>query len=287
MNDIVFFALILLTLTRLLGLGLSVDLFLLMKIRRFYYLVIGWGFWVLAGIIPIVADIYTEGGTYDFLILLNAIFALEGLLLLLLGFVAYYRELPTKIVTILSFSVLIVPISFSIVLDTNFITQNIVAPSIIVTYLLVFLGAIYERSRLRAIVGRGIKWFYATSVIGTLFAIFLIFLQLASPTSGNEYGLYNSTDIIAIIINYSFGVFASFAITILLLVYENGIISKQSNILKDSYSHSLGNQTQIIMGCTDIIHLQYPENKELNEIVNMIKEKAEEAGELIMKVRNL
>jgi len=80
---------------------------------------------------------------------------------------------------------------------------------------------------------------------------------------------------------------ASVLVAILLLVYENGIITKQSYNLKDSYTHSLGNQTQIIMGCVDIIQLQFPENNELNEMVSKIKEKAEEAGELISKVRKL
>jgi hypothetical protein len=67
---------------------------------------------------------------------------------------------------------------------------------------------------------------------------------------------------------------------------EQGMYLKKENLLKDNYSHKIGNILQIIVGAGATIKAR-SDSKDVNSSIDLILERSEEAGELINKIREM
>ncbi|MHA1228685.1 MAG: hypothetical protein ACTSPV_18320, partial [Candidatus Hodarchaeales archaeon] len=89
-------------------------------------------------------------------------------------------------------------------------------------------------------------------------------------------------------INYLYGSIITMLILFLVLIYERGISDNIRDKLKDDYSHTLGNQTQILLGAVNILEKICPkENIETEKIIQQMKKVTINAGELIQEIRSL
>ena len=142
--------------------------------------------------------------------------------------------------------------------------------------------------KMRKKFGREIKWYYITAIYGVIVIIGSIYLS-TTWNSSFSYGLYESTNELAIMINYILGIGVAIFAAINMFAIEYGIITTQKFILKDNYSHDLGNMIQVVMGCTYVIrHFQTISNE--SEVVTMldkIEDISLKAGKLIGEVRKL
>jgi hypothetical protein len=67
---------------------------------------------------------------------------------------------------------------------------------------------------------------------------------------------------------------------------EQGIFLKKQNLLKDDYSHKIGNILQIIVGAGTTIKA-FSDSAEVKSSTDLILQRSEEAGELIKRIREM
>ncbi|MFX1534471.1 MAG: hypothetical protein ACFFDI_09650 [Promethearchaeota archaeon] len=288
LQSLVFYSLIILTFIRLIGLGISVNIYLTLRKKRSFYLISGWACWVLAGILPIFAYNTSNQFFHELLLTFNATFMLEGFVLIILGILSYYRTVPTKISFIIIIGLFILPPSLAI-LGLYEVSINLIAvPLLYIAFFVTVIGAWIEKPKMKKTFGREIKWYYITAIYGGLVIIGLIYLSVTS-NSNVSYGLYESTNELAIMINYLLGIGVTILAAINMFALEYGIITNQKFALKDNYSHDLGNMIQVVMGCVYVIrHFQTISNE--SEVINMldkIEDISLKAGKLIGEVRKL
>jgi hypothetical protein len=120
-----------------------------------------------------------------------------------------------------------------------------------------------------------------------LFLIGYILILSYLRLNGYDYGLYMSDDVYAIMANYGGIAMVTLLGIMVFLHLEQGIYHKQRNILKDDYSHKIGNILQIIMGAGSIISDESLSKEGTNDKANLILKKANEAGELIKQIRKM
>ncbi|MFX1255131.1 MAG: hypothetical protein ACFFCZ_26260 [Promethearchaeota archaeon] len=278
---------IVLTFIRLIGLGISVNTYLSLRRKRSLYLISGWVCWVFAGILPIFAYNTSNQFFHKLLLTFNATFMLDGFILIIIGIVSYYRTVPTKIASILIIGLFILPPILTI-LGLYELSINLNATLLYVAFFVTVIGAWRERPKMRKAVGREIKWYYITAIYGVIVIIGLIYLSITS-NSTISYGLYESTNEIAIVINYLLGIGVAILAAINMFALEYGVITTQKFVLKDNYSHDLGNMIQVVMGCVYIIrHFQTISNElEVITMLDKIEDTSLKAGKLIEEVRKL
>jgi hypothetical protein len=120
-------------------------------------------------------------------------------------------------------------------------------------------------------------------VVLIVYILVLAYLRI----NGYEYGLFTSRDVYAIMANYGGIAMVTLVGIIIFLHLEQGIYHKQGSILKDDYSHKIGNILQIIMGAGSIITDESFSKEETTDKANLILKKANEAGELIKQIRKM
>ncbi|MFX0065799.1 MAG: hypothetical protein ACFFC7_26800 [Candidatus Hermodarchaeota archaeon] len=279
---------IILTFIRCIGLGISVNTYLTLRKKRSLYLISGWISWVLAGILPIFAYNTSNKFFHELLLTFNATFMLDGFILIIVGIISYYRTIPTKIASIIIIGLFILP-PFLTILGLYEVAINLIAvPLLYLAFFLTVIGAWRERPKMRKAVGREIKWYYITAIYGIIVLIGFFYLS-ATSNSDVSYGLYESTNELAIMINYLLGIGVAILAAINMFALEYGIITTQKFVLKDNYSHDLGNMIQVVMGCAYVIrHFQTISNEpEVVAMLDKIENTSLKAGKLIEEVRKL
>lgn len=277
MNEVVFFSLLLLIFIRLIGLGLSVDIYLRNHAPKFKVFILGWTFWFLAGIFPILSDITNDIVLVDTFLVINGILASLGTLMIYLGIIYNFKYIQLKVIVLLCVFQTITSITLAIFISSQIaigFSLVIIELSIIsIVFLHVFKGKTFI-----TYVGKSIIWYYGVVIIGILFSV----VSIIQFSKGYQYGLYYSNDYTAIYLNYSLGVGITILTVILFIHFEYSILNQQKFELKDIYSHTLGNIMQSILSATELLELDKEE-----DLLNMIKEKCSNASELIKKIRKL
>ncbi|MFX1316657.1 MAG: hypothetical protein ACFE9T_12400 [Promethearchaeota archaeon] len=277
MNEMVFLVIFLLLFIRLIGLGVSLDFYLRMRNVRFKIFILGWAFWFFAGIFPFLYDITNGLLLSELFLVINAIFAALGSLLIYLGFVYNFKYIQLKFIILICILELILATLFAILLGSKVaIGLSFITLELSIISLLFF--QIAKGKHFAKYIGKSIIWYYIT----VIFVVLLTIVSIYQFLQGYSYGLYDSNDFIAIFYNYSIGI----SITILTLVFfihfEYNILKQQKFELKDIYSHDLGNIMQSILSATELMKLESEEG-----LLNLIKEKCDKASELIKKIREL
>lgn len=279
MHELVFFSLLILTFIRLVGLGVSLDLFLESKHSRYKTLTLGWTLWVITGIIPILSDNLVDITFSEILLVLNSIFLVVGFLLVTIGIISHFREIPTKIFIALTSFIVLPPILLYIIngFDSaiSFSSLGFLSVAILVVY-----GAWLDRKNLRMLLGSSIKWFFGTITFGFLYLI----NGALTVVEGYSFGLYQSDNVFMIARYYFFAIGITLLIIILIIHLEQSISYLQKFQLRDIYSHDLGNIMQIILNNLEAID-SIDENNQPN--ADLIKTKCIEAGDLIKEIREI
>ncbi|OLS26418.1 MAG: hypothetical protein HeimC3_09680 [Candidatus Heimdallarchaeota archaeon LC_3] len=96
-----------------------------------------------------------------------------------------------------------------------------------------------------------------------------------------------NNDVVAIWANYGIIALLTMLGIMVFLHLEQGIYHKQHNILKDDYSHKIGNILQIIMGAGSLITDSFLNKEDISDKAQLIVKKADEAGELIKEIRKM
>ncbi len=273
MHDLVFLSLLILTFIRLIGLAVSIDLFIESKHSRYKVLILGWIIWIISGIIPIISSNMADINFSEILLVLNSILLVVGFLFITVGVISHLRNIP--------FIVLFVLICF-IVLSTIFLyivegpdsAINFSSFGILCVAILVLICTWLDRTDLRMILGRSIQWFFGTIIFGFLYLI----NGAITALEGFPIGLYQSDNVFMIARYYFFAIGITFLIIILIIHLEQSISYLQKFQLSDIYSHDLGNIMQIILNHLEAID-SFDEKDQQN--AELIKEKCIEAGNLI------
>ncbi|MHA2497887.1 MAG: hypothetical protein ACXAEI_20645, partial [Candidatus Hodarchaeales archaeon] len=199
MNDIAFFGVITLILLRMMGLGITINLFLDLKRGRFKIIMLGWLIWVAAGIFPLVSENVENTFLSESLLVANGIAASLGTFLIFLGILFYHTDVSGKFSVLVCGIILVTPILLFLVADYTVA----VGFSGLVLYLTCFVGfgiAVMKRKALKELIGKTMIWFYTAILFGLFWILQVFYLMLFS--SDYSYGFYQTTDDLAAMVNY-------------------------------------------------------------------------------------
>ncbi len=283
MHDLVVFGLIINIISRFIGTIVSSDMYYKTKDNRHSLQLIGWAFLLISGFVPFGIIFTQDLSIVDILRILNVIFLNIGLFLLITGLSMYFRRYPEHILITALLVIITAPLIVFLLFDVS-IAINL---SIFFQFLIIiiFLFQVYSNRREIEIM---VQYSYGLILLLTIFLIGYVVVNIfiVPRVPDYSYGLYMSTDSTAIIAYYS----SVAAVTLLgLMVFlhlEQGIYLKTQNILKDDYSHKIGNILQIIVGAGTTIKA-FSNSDEVNESTDLILARTEEAGELIKRIREM
>jgi hypothetical protein len=272
------------TFIRMIGLYISISLYLKFKKTRYLNLVLGWGFWVITGILPILSEflIENEVALSQFLLVLNVTLASLGFFLVISGILVYFTQMMQE--THVIFILLILGLGPFLLwwILGPVIAIQITANSMILLYLLIVSIGIKERKEIAKFVGHSIPILYGVTIYILIYLLTYFFVLI--PRGEVTYGLYTSSDLFSIVIQYFFGVGITLLLLLLIIQIEQGIAYTDKFVLKDRYSHDLGNLIQVILTTTELVEIQSSMSSSENEL---IRESCLAAGKLIAEIRRL
>ncbi|MFX1377288.1 MAG: hypothetical protein ACFFA0_15930 [Promethearchaeota archaeon] len=282
MNDLVLFSLIVLMCLRAIGLGISIDFFRGSRDQKFLFFILCWSFWIIANISPIPIELIELNWLKELLHVLNVTCALLGCIFYLWGFYKYYMIVPFKSMLIILIISIIGPFLVYIFIGYS-IALTITSISIYTVLMTAYILPPFKKVKFKEYMGRSSRWYYAT--LSTLFLYFPI--SAISFLSGQKYGLYSSDDSFLIIIYYISPIVTTGMLNLLHLHLEFTISSREKFELKDKYSHNLGNIMQVLYSSLDLIQMRKKTDNEDQKDLVLVRQKCEEASELIKNIRNL
>ncbi|MFX0021024.1 MAG: hypothetical protein ACFE9S_01765 [Candidatus Hermodarchaeota archaeon] len=282
MNYFVLSSLVLYIPIRIIGLGISIDFLYDTRDKKFVYFILGWIFWIIGVLFPIFSSILELNSFKELFLVLNAMFAAVGTVFYVSGLLKYYMTVSFKIVIYVIVTFLLITsllyfyftYSLSILISSNFLNLAMFS-----TYIVPPL----KKKDFIKYMGKSIRWYYLVIISSLLYLPSSIYISF----SGESWGLYDSENILLIIINYLPPIVANVLLIILLVHIEYSTSSKQKFDLKDKYSHNLGNILQVIYSSSDILNLI--NNLEIGnkEKLELMRIKCKEASQLIKEIRDL
>ena len=283
MHMLVVFGLITNTMSRLIGTMVSMDMYSKTKERRHLLQVLGWIILSISGFLPFGITL-----TQDLFIVnlfrFSSVVSIDiGVYLLITGLSMYFVSYPRNMIVGGFITIITAPILVFVLFD-GYIAISI---SVFIQFLIMLAFLILVYSNLNEI-KKILQYSYGMIVFLTLFLIFyiLVYVYVISFVPDYNYGLYTSTDSIAIMAYYTAAIMVTLLGLMVFLHLEQGIYLKKKNLLRDDYSHKIGNILQIIMGAGSTIKA-YSDVNEVNKNTDLILERTEEAGELIKKIREM
>lgn len=285
MHILVIFGLIIYIICRFVGVVISIDMYYKSRNNRHFMQLAGWIALLFSASIPFGLSFTQSFFIADFIYIISGILLNIGLYLLLSGFSLYFRKFNRNRIIIFIFVALIIPILTLIFFDLNIAgsISTVFQIAIIINFLTSIYTNLNDFKKL-------LQYSYALIVI-LLISIFIYFISTIVVSTlmrshGHYYGIYISNDIIPIITNFSSASMLTLVGIILFLHLEHGINLQQNFLLKDDYSHKIGNILQVIMGAgTNLSRESDPEKIKTNS--DIILRKSEEAGELVKEIRKI
>jgi len=199
--------------------------------------------------------------------------------LITIGVFSYFRDIRIKLIMLTSIFLALVPLSFFFLFGLDFARYiSLISFYASITFLLLIQKL--ENSDFKSIAKGSIYWYYLT--ILSFFAFIPIsFLVIPDYT----YGLYQTDDLIPIFIFYGYGITTFLLMFALLIHLENSVNLNKKNLIKDTYSHDIGNILQAILSSIQIID-EFPD-KDPFQILEIAQKKCIDASKLIKEIRNL
>lgn len=283
MHVLVVFGLIVNIIARFIGIIVSYDMYSKTKEKRHFLQLVGWNFLLISGFLPFGITLTQDQFIVNLSRIINVICLNIGIYLLITGLTMYFFVYSRNLVASFLIMIIIVPILIFILLNAN----TAISISVFFQFLVIviFLGLVYSnRKEIRKI----LQYSYGLIILLmiSLIAYVLVYAYIITSVHDYNYGLYTSNNIIAIMAYYAIVTMVTLLGLMLFLHLEQGIYLKKKNLLKDDYSHKIGNILQIIMGAGAAIKM-ITDSNEINTTTDLILEQSEEAGELIKKIREM
>jgi hypothetical protein len=215
MNDLVLLNLIIFISVRAIGLGISIDFLKSTKTDKFKFLTLGWFFWILAALTPIISNLVENIYLKEFLLVLNAFLATLAAILYLWGFLKYFMTVSFKKMVSLIIIFIISAVLFFLITDYT-VTITFCALPMNLTLISTFVIPPIKKKSFKKFMGRSIIWYYPSVLMLSLYIPVSIIINL----QGYGYGLYNADDPVLIMFNYVPGIAASILFIILLVHLE-------------------------------------------------------------------
>jgi hypothetical protein len=282
MHVVAIFGIVLLIILRLIGLLVSIEFKLEFKGNKYIVLIIGWFFWIIAGISALSAG-YIEIPLFsDLFLLMNGISSTLAMLFILIGLHSYFRKVKVKSLIALSTIFTMIPL-IAFFLGFYPISLNI---SFIFLFFVILFYAFLPFGRLEVfrtkLTPKSLFWYLMLVIVITMTVIsYVIFVF-----QGHSYGFYSDDFSIAMFINYFLGNISTLVILIYSIHLEYDISKIQKYELRDRYSHDLGNIIQVIYSATDLTKESDDLNKDNSENLELIQKKCEEAAKLIKDIKD-
>jgi len=282
MNDLVLLSIIIIIFIRVMGLGISIDFLNGTRAEKFKFLTLGWLFWILGALAPIVSNLVENIYLKEFLLVLNAFLASLGTIFILWGFFKYFMTVSFKKMVSLIIIFIIIVVLFFLITDYT----------VVITFCALFMNLIListyvippiKKKSFKKFMGRSIIWYYASVLMLSLFFPVSIIIAL----QGEGYGLYSADDPVLIMFNYIPIITTSILFIILLVHLEYTTSSRKQLELKDNYSHDLGNILQVISSAFELIEMKGRSESEASELGELLKDKLDEAAKQIREIREL
>lgn len=274
MNILVFFSIIILTLVRLIGLGVSLGLFLDTKSTKFKIFIPGWGLCALSAFFPILSEMTENQFFKEGSIVLSTVLLLLGMMFVVIGVISYITYISQKVILSLASLIIIIPVILFFTVGSN-LAVNFTSIMFFLLFVFIFVSVWLARKNITKILGNSRKWLYTTLI----FSFFYFINGFITALQGHSFGLYTTDNVDVIIRYYFFVIGITMLIAILQIHIEQSVSYLHKFQLKDRYSHNLGNIMQIILNTIEI------EGDPIN--IKLIREKCLEAGEHITEIREL
>ncbi|MHA1225707.1 MAG: hypothetical protein ACTSPV_03085 [Candidatus Hodarchaeales archaeon] len=279
MNDFLFYTFLILSFVRLIGLCVSIDLFLFKRDGRYKFLIISWSIWVLSAIFPILSETIESTMIVDIFLVINSDLILLGLLFIIAWALSYYRPMSIKLLVYLTVLIMCLPLILYFIGGYD-VALNFNSLIFLGLFFFILINTWRKRSELKTIIGSSIKWLYVTNAFGLLYII----NGFLTTFEGYSFGLYQTDNPIIIIRYYFFVIGATLLIVTLIIKWEQSVSEIQKFQMKDVYSHKVGNILQIILSNLESFT---PTKEEDIVILELIKDKCLNAGELIKEIREI
>ena len=243
---------------------------------------IGWVLLTLATVMPIYSSLVKDAFLVGLFLLLNMMLFSLGTLFFGWGISKYFLSVSVKIMESLIFITLVIPIFLLLTIGLS-AARVFLALFIYMLLIGAFIIPPIKKKNFKKFIGKSIGWYY--------FLIFLILMyfpiSLFIYLRGYSYGLYNSNDIVLILLNYILTISVTILWVIFLVQLEYNISSREKFDLKDKYSHNLGNIMQAIFTTFDLIKTKREPKRELVELEEILENKLKDASDLIKEIRKL
>ena len=277
------FGLIVNLIARSIGGIVSFDMYSKTKESRHFIQLLGWVFLFIAGLLPFGITLTEDLPVIRLIRVLDGITLNIGLFLLITGLLLYFISYPKNLVGTVLVSIIILPLLAFLFLDVILaITISVFIQFVIIT---IFLARVYvNRKEIKVI----LQYSYGLIILLMLFLVsyVIVYIYVIIRVPDYNYGLYLSTDVVAVIAYYAAVTMVTILGLMVFLHLEQGIYFMKKNLLKDDYSHKIGNILQIIMGAGTTIKAE-SDSSEINSATDLILERTSEAGELIKKIREM
>ncbi len=283
MNQIIIFSTIVLIVLRAVNTVVCGNFYKVTKNLKYLILGIGWLLWEISGFTALFL-VFVENEIYMYLIIFhNAILSLSAIIFLCYGFNLFFIEVSKKIL-IYTISVIVVMnymllFVFGFPLTIRFCSLIL---NIIWISNLIFLLIKLKKDK---IILETPKKGFLYSIVGMIIAYLPIGILI--QMKGYSFGLYFAEDTLFIILNYGYLFLLTVLLTIFTIYLEFKLSDSQKYVLKDKYSHDLGNALQSIYMAIEILEERILNQDESSELKELLERKRKEASDLLKEIRDL
>ncbi|NHJ21052.1 MAG: hypothetical protein EAX91_08925 [Candidatus Lokiarchaeota archaeon] len=282
MHIVALFGIVLLIILRIVGLLVSIEFKLEFKGNKYLILIIGWSFWIIAGITALSVGFIEIPFFNDLVLLMNGISSTLAMLFILIGLHSYFRKIKVKSLIALSTIFTMIPL-IAFFLGFYPISLNI---SFIFLFFVILFYTFLPFGRLEVfrtkLTFKSLFWYLILVIAISM----MVISYVISVFQGYSYGFYSNDFSIAMFINYFLGNISTLVILVYYIHLEYDISKIQKYELRDRYSHDLGNIIQVIYSATDLTKDSDDLNKDNSENLELIQKKCEEAAKLIKDIKD-
>jgi len=281
MHVIVIFGILILIFLRIIGLIISFEFLRDLKDSKFKILIIGWSLWIIAGFFALLLGIFENQLLGNVFLLINNISTSMAILFVLMGLYSYFKRISIKTITIFSVLSIVIPL-VNVLINIIHINMNF---STAMLFIIVFFYSFLPLRKIEVFKkDLSIKSFYWYLFFVFTIYIFIVFYVIIL-IQGYSFGFYSNEFSIPMFFNYFIGIISNMVILIYSIHLEYDISKIQKFVLRDKYSHDLGNLVQVIYSAATLANVDEDLNKEKTENIELIQKKCEEAAKLIKDIK--
>jgi hypothetical protein len=283
MNDIIIFSLFMVTFLRILGVGIAMDFYHRSRENRFLILAIGWMVWVIGGMLPLFSSFVPFPFLSQLLQVYNVLMTTLALITLCYVFLTSLLNVNSKIFIIYAGLVVLMGNLFYFTYNFSLTIFSISLLQQIMWIYVILLPSFKWKKIHHKVDSRILFNYYVVAVVAIIYIPIVIIIYL----QGFRFGLYESDDILLIMVNYGYLIIFTIILNILALHLQYRFSQRDKIDLKDKYSHNLGNALQAIYTSLELLDTKTLNSEDQTSIRKTLREKQTEAVQLLREIRDL